>query len=205
VLSARRPGETVSRTSDVVPALVAEPVEDRHTVQAGELRAAQRALADPATAAGELVALRRSALTSRDHVIGLEAQLGRLRLRLASVNRELGALKEDNDRTHAALGSALDDATHAHAELARSIADSQQAHAELGKARAEVSSVHQRLAASVDDARQAHRRLGEAQSELVEVHRQLDRATGGVGRRSPLRRMGAKVRRTVGGIKRRLR
>jgi len=204
ILTARRAGDGRAGTDRVVPALVTEPVVDRHTEQARDLQLAQDALADPNTAAGRLAELRHSALTSRDTVIGLEAQLGQLRLRLASVNRELGAVKQDNNRTHAALGSAMDDATHAHAELARSIADSQQAHAQLGRARAENSSVHQRLSDAMEDARQAHLRLGHAQDELVVVHRELDRATRGRAR-SPLSRLGGKARRAVAGLKRRLR
>ena len=61
--------------------------------------------------------LRRAVLTSRDHAIGHEAQLGRLRAELATVRHQLHTTTLD--------------AQYAHSELAKSIADAQAAHARL--------------------------------------------------------------------------
>lgn len=65
-------------------------------------------------------ALRRTVLTSRDHAIGHEAQVGRLRAELATVRHHLHTTTLD--------------AQYAHSELAKSIKDSQDAHARLATA-----------------------------------------------------------------------
>ncbi len=65
-------------------------------------------------------ALRRAVLTSRDHAIGSEARVGRLRA-------EIGGLRLELHNTRL-------DAIHAHSELAKSIKDAQTTHARLAEA-----------------------------------------------------------------------
>ena len=123
VLSARvaEPAEdgSIQHTAEVAPAVDVEPVRDIHT-EVAELRAQIAPLGEQILQEkAEITALRRRVLTSRDHAIGAEAQLGRLRAEVTKARTE----------TH----EARLDAQYAHSELAKSIKDSQQAHALLAE------------------------------------------------------------------------
>ena len=174
ILSARRrsfsdkPGTTV-----VEPALVLEPIEDAQTERARRLELAQAVLDDPDSAAAEINELRHQLLTSRDHAIGTEAQIGLLRARLVAAHRDTDYARTDAEGAHKRLGESLADAQHAHSELAKSIADSQSAHRQLHAARQEVQQVHEQLHNAIQDASGAHHRLARSQEELAEAHERL--------------------------------
>jgi len=122
---------SIQHALDVLPAVPPAPVRDIHT-EVGELRTQLARLTGLLEQEQERVrVLRRQVLTSRDHAIGTEAQLGRLRA-------EIG-------KAQAQTAAAVADAHYAHTELAKSIKDSQQAHALL----AEQHWVRHRLAVSV--------------------------------------------------------
>lgn len=110
---------SIQHARDVVPAVPMEPVHDIHA-EVVELKAQIAQLDQLLAQERERVrALRRQVLTSRDHAIGTEAQLGRLRA-------EVG-------KAQAQMAAAVADAHYAHTELAKSIKDSQQAHALLAE------------------------------------------------------------------------
>jgi 2-polyprenyl-3-methyl-5-hydroxy-6-metoxy-1,4-benzoquinol methylase len=109
---------------EVLPAIPTEPVYDIHTEQV-ELRRQIAELQDGMERQREhsqqqITALRRQVLTARDHAIGSEAMVGRMRVEILRAQNE----------TH----EARVDAQYAHAELAKSIKDSQEAHARLANA-----------------------------------------------------------------------
>ena len=107
----------IQHARDVVPAVPLEPVRDIHT-EIVELKA--RIAQQDALLAQEqerVRVLRRQVLTSRDHAIGSEAQLGILRAEVTKARTEAHEARVE--------------AHHVHSELAKSIKDSQEAHAML--------------------------------------------------------------------------
>ena len=117
ILAARRgTPDPTDAAPEVQPAITLDPVEDVHAQLARD-REEQRQLIEHQRQ--EILALRRDMLTSRDHAVGTEAQLGQLRAELARSRDETAAVRAD--------------AIYAHAELAKSIADAQRAHATLNR------------------------------------------------------------------------
>lgn len=117
ILAARRAGVgEAGITPEVQPAIELGPVDDIHALLAREQDEQRQHIENLQQ---EILALRRHLLTSRDHAVGTEAQLGQLRAELARSRNETAEVRAD--------------AVYAHAELAKSIADAQRAHAILNR------------------------------------------------------------------------
>lgn len=119
VLSASRADEvTGDEVTTVTPAELLPPAQDEHTERAAAERLAAEVLADPQSVASRLIDMRHQVLTSRDHAIGQEAQLGVLRSDLAFANDELRKSHADSKNAHAQWA-----ATIAHAQELQRVID----------------------------------------------------------------------------------
>ena len=96
VLSARlaTAGE-IGTEPEVVPAVSTEPVHDVHTEVAELTARVGQLTGELAAEHRQVVDLRRAVLTSRDHAIGAEAQIGRARAELAIAQAEANAARVD--------------------------------------------------------------------------------------------------------------
>ena len=106
----------------VRPAIDVEPMYDIHTEQV-ELRAQIAHLHEALEQQREhsqqqITALRRQVLTARDHAIGTEATVGRMRAEIQRAQAKAHEARQDADAARADLARAINDAAQAQARLA---------------------------------------------------------------------------------------
>jgi 2-polyprenyl-3-methyl-5-hydroxy-6-metoxy-1,4-benzoquinol methylase len=107
---------------EVQPAIDVEPMYDIHTEQV-ELRAQiahlQEALEQQREhSQQQITALRRQVLTARDHAIGSEATVGRMRAEIQRAQADAHEARRDGELARAELATAINDAAEAQARLA---------------------------------------------------------------------------------------
>ncbi len=115
VLAAQR--TTADNAADepmVVPAISSEPVHDVHTEVAELTARVGQLTGELAAEHQQVVDLRRAVLTSRDHAIGAEAQIGRTRAELAIAQAEANAARVDAHRYRTELVRVTELAQSAH-------------------------------------------------------------------------------------------
>lgn len=105
---------------DVRPAVQLERPHDEHARRAEELAAlVEAASADPQAQAATITDLRHRLMTSRDHAIGTEAELGVARRELEWAHAEIGKAQADAIDAHARLRAALDEVTALRQQMRR--------------------------------------------------------------------------------------
>jgi len=125
VLSARLGEPDLSQRPEVRPAVTLPVTQDVYTeranVAAAEREQLRQLQAQAERQSAEILGLRRQLLTSRDHAIGTEAQLGHLRAEASRLHQLLAEARAYASNTDAELAKAIADAQNAHVQPTKSV------------------------------------------------------------------------------------